>query len=66
MIEMNKRKNEETKGFLKWLEREIDAKIDSLSNKTVIKEYHEHDFNQLPEALKKNRNKRLDNFAHLH
>ena len=57
MIEMNKKKNEETKGFLKWFEREISAEIDSLANKTAIKEYHEHDFNQLLEVLKKNRNK---------
>lgn len=47
MIEMNKRKNGEIKGFLKWLEREIGAEIDNLANKTTIKEYHEHDFNQI-------------------
>jgi hypothetical protein len=55
MIEMNKKKNEEIKGFLKWLEREIGSEIDDLSNKTAIKEYHEHDFNQLIEILKRNR-----------
>ena len=43
-------KNEEIKGFLKWFEREIGAEIDSLANKTTIKEYHEHDFNQLLEV----------------
>ena len=57
MIEMNKKKTEETKGFLKWFEREIGAEINSLANKTAVKEYHEHDFNQLIEVLKKNRNK---------
>lgn len=57
MIELNKKKNEEIKGFLKWLEREIGAEIDKLANKTAIKEYHETDFNQLLEVLKKNRNK---------
>src|SRR3990167_8801436 len=57
MIEMNKKKTEETKGFLKWFEREIGAEIDSLANKTALKEYHETDFNQLLEVLKKNRNK---------
>lgn len=57
MIDMNKKKNEEIKGFLKWLEREIGAEIDNFANKTAIKEYHEHDFNQLLEVLKKNRNK---------
>ncbi|MBI5409878.1 MAG: hypothetical protein HZA14_10975 [Nitrospirae bacterium] len=57
MIELNKQKNEETKGFLKWLEREIGADIDDLTNKTAIKEYHEHDFNHFLEVLKRNRNK---------
>jgi uncharacterized protein YaaN involved in tellurite resistance len=57
MIELNKQKNEEIKGFLKWLEREIGAEIDTLTNKTAIKEYHDNDFNHLLEVLKKNRNK---------
>jgi len=57
MIETNKRKNEEIKGFLKWFEREIGVDIDNLANKTAIKEYHEHDFDQLLEVLKRNRNK---------
>ena len=57
MIEMNKEKNEESKGFLIWLEREIGAEIDALTNKTAIKEYHEHDFDHLLEVLKKNKNK---------
>lgn len=57
MIELNKKKNDETKGFLKWLEREIGAEIDTLANKTAIKEYHGHDFNQLLEVLRKNKNK---------
>ena len=52
-----KKKTEKIKCFLKWLEREIGAEIDSLANKTTIKEYHEHDFNQRLEVLKKNRNK---------
>jgi hypothetical protein len=57
MIEMNKVKNEEIKGFLKWLEREIGAEINNLANKTAIKEYHEHDFNHLIDILKKNNTK---------
>jgi polyribonucleotide nucleotidyltransferase len=57
MIEMIKTKKEESKRFLKWLEREIGAEIDNLSNKTAIKEYHEHDFDHLLEVLKKNKNK---------
>ncbi|MBI4848949.1 MAG: hypothetical protein HY808_10305 [Nitrospirae bacterium] len=45
------------KGFLKWLEREIGTAIDELTNKTAIKEYHEHDFNQFLDVLKRNKNK---------
>ena len=57
MIEMNKAKNGEIKGFLKWLKREIGTEIDTLSNKTAIKEYHDHDFEHLLEVLKKNKSK---------
>jgi len=57
MIEFNKTKNEEIKGFLKWFEREIGAEIDALTNKTAIKEYHEHSFEHLLDILKKNKNK---------
>ena len=57
MIAMNKAKNEESKGFLKWLEREIGPEIDALTNKTAIKEYYEHNFDHLLEVLKKNKNK---------
>ena len=57
MIEVNKKKNEEIKGFLKWFEREIGSEIDKLPNKTAIKEYHEHDFNQFLELLKKSSKK---------
>ena len=57
MIEMNKTKNVEIKGFLTWLEREIGAEVENLANKTAIKEYHEHDFDHVLEVLKKNKNK---------
>ncbi len=57
MIEVNKRNNEEIKGFLKWLEREIGTGIDTLTNKTAIKEYHDNDFNHFLDVLKKNKNK---------
>ena len=57
MIELNKAKNEEIKGFLKWLEREIGIGIDTLTNKTAIKEYHDNDFNHLIDVFKKNKNK---------
>lgn len=57
MIEMNKNKNEEIKGFLKWLERKIVTEIEGLTNKTAIKEYHDNDFNHLLDVLKKNKTK---------
>ncbi|MCL4477070.1 MAG: hypothetical protein M1508_12735 [Nitrospirae bacterium] len=57
MIEMNKTKNDETEGFLKWLEREIGVSVEELTNKTAIKEYHAHDFDQFLEVLKKNKKK---------
>jgi len=57
MIELNKAKGNEIKGFLKWLEREIGAEITALANKTAIKEYHDNDFNHLLDVLKKNKNK---------
>lgn len=57
MIEMNKQKQTEVKGFMEWLEREIGAKIDDLSNKTAIKEYYKNNFNKLIEVLKKNKKK---------
>ncbi|MBI4746724.1 MAG: hypothetical protein HY786_09365 [Deltaproteobacteria bacterium] len=57
MIEMNKEKNEESKGFLKWLEREVRVDIENLTNKTAVKKYHEGNFEQLIEVLKKNKGK---------
>ncbi|MFQ5852807.1 MAG: Eco57I restriction-modification methylase domain-containing protein [Candidatus Binatia bacterium] len=57
MIEMNKKKQVEVKGFLEWLEREIGAKVEELTNKTKIKEYHEGSFEDLLEVFKANRKK---------
>lgn len=57
MIECNKDKNAEAKYFLKYLEREIGAKVEDLANKTTIKNYHEYDIEKLLGILKKNKNK---------
>lgn len=57
MIEMNKQKQVEIKGFLGWLEREIRVKVEDLKNKTIIKEYHEHSFDDVISVLKKKENK---------
>lgn len=57
MIELNKAKNEEIKGFLKWLEREIECNIDDLAGKTILKDYYEGDFVTILAVLKKNKQK---------
>ncbi len=57
MIEMNKEKNAEIKGFLRWLEGEIGAPVEELTNKTAIKEYYEAGFDGLAGALAKNKKK---------
>jgi hypothetical protein len=57
MLEMNKQKQQEIKGFLGWLEGEVGAKIDDLSPKTKIQSYYDYDFNDFYAVLKKNKNK---------
>ena len=55
MIEMNKTKGEEIRGFLRWLEREIGVEIDSLKNKTKIQDYFDLTLEKLLEILRRNR-----------
>ncbi len=55
MMEMNKEKQVETRGFLEWLEANIGAKVDNLKNKTKITAYHEGSLEDLLEILKENR-----------
>ena len=55
MVEMNKAKGEEIRGFLRWLEREIGCKIDTLKNKTAIQSYFDLSLEELLGILKKNR-----------
>lgn len=57
MVEMNKAKNAETKTFLNFVESEIGASIDTLSNKTLIQEYYAHDFTKFVDVLVKNKSK---------
>lgn len=57
MIDMNKEKNAEIKGFLRWLEGEIGAPVEELANKTALKEYYAHDFETFASALMKNKKK---------
>ena len=55
MVEMNKAKGEEIRGFLRWLEREIGVEIDNLKNKTAIQSYFDLSFERLLEILRRNR-----------
>ncbi|MTJ54842.1 N-6 DNA methylase [Anabaena sp. UHCC 0253] len=68
MIELNKQKQTEIKGFLTWLERFIGADIDNLTNKSKIQNYlgdyykqnqvNNHlTFDELISILKKNQKK---------
>lgn len=57
MIEMNKDKNAEIKGFMDYLKGEIGTPIDDLSNKTAIQEYYKHEFQALIDILVKNMKK---------
>ena len=52
---MNKRKQQEIKGFLGWLETEIGAKVEDLSPKTKVQEYYKLQFDELLAVLKKNK-----------
>ena len=56
MIDMSKKQNEEVKGFLKWLEREIKTDIENLKNKTTLKEFYNYDFDKFLDVLKENQN----------
>jgi len=57
MLEMNKAKQQEIRGFLGWLEGYLGAKVKDLSPKTKVQSYYEHDYESLLEVLKKNRKK---------
>jgi len=57
MMEMNKQKQAEMKGFLLWLEEYSGARVEDLTNKTKLHAYHELDFSELLSILKKNKRK---------
>ena len=54
MVEMNRAKGEEIRGFLHWLEHEIEVEIDTLRNKTAIQGYFDLTFEELLGILKRN------------
>lgn len=57
MLEMNKEKQQEIRGFLGWLEGYLGAKVEDLTPKTKVQSYYEHDYESLLAVLKKNRKK---------
>ena len=57
MLEMNKQKQQEIRGFLGWLEGYLGAKVEDLTPKTKVQSYYEHDYESLMAVLKKNRKK---------
>jgi type I restriction-modification system DNA methylase subunit len=57
MIEAKKQQQVEARGFLDWLERQIGVKIDVLSSKTKVRNYYEHNLDELLSVLNTNRRK---------
>ena len=57
MLEMNKEKQQEIRGFLGWLEGYIGAKVEDLTPKTKVQGCYKHDCESLLAVLKKNRKK---------
>ncbi len=57
MLEMNKQKQQEIKGFLGWLEGFVGAKVEDLTPKTKLQSYYEHDYESFLAVLKKNKKK---------
>ncbi|MCG7849708.1 MAG: hypothetical protein MIO93_11085, partial [ANME-2 cluster archaeon] len=62
MIDMNKEKNAEIKSFLGFLEGEIGAAVDDMTNKTAVREYYNHEFQKLVDILVKNKKKLRDGY----
>ena len=57
MLEMNKLKQKEIKGFLGWLEGYLGAKVEDLTPKTKLQSYYEHDYESFQAVLKRNSKK---------
>ena len=57
MLEMNKQKQQEIKGFLGWLVGFVGAKVEDLTPKTKLQSYYEHDYDSFLAVIKKNRKK---------
>jgi hypothetical protein len=57
MLEMNKQKQTEIKGFLGGLESYLGAKVEDLTPKTKLQSYYDHDYEGLMAVLRKNSKK---------
>jgi hypothetical protein len=57
MLEMNRTKHAEIKGFLGWLEGYLGTKVDDLTPKTHLQSYYNSEFDAFLAILKKNRKK---------
>ena len=57
MLEMNKDKQQEIRGFLGWLEGYLGAKVEDLTPKTKLQGYYEHDYESFLAVLRKNKKK---------
>ncbi|MGV8174200.1 MAG: hypothetical protein ACP5OU_00685 [Methanothrix sp.] len=57
ILEMNRSKQLEIRGFLGWLEGFVGAKEEDLTPKTKLQGYYEHDYESFLAVLKKNRRK---------
>ena len=57
MLEMNRQKQTEIKGFRDWLEGYLGAKVEDLTPKTKLQSYYEHDYESFLAVLKKNSKK---------
>jgi predicted methyltransferase len=59
MIEMNKEKQREIKGFLGWLEDYLEVKVDEMNVKTKVREFYKEDvtWEDYYKVLKKSKNK---------
>ncbi len=55
MLDMNKQKQQEIRGFLGWLEGYIGAKVDDLTPKTKLQSYYDYGYEDFMAVLKKNR-----------
>jgi hypothetical protein len=57
MLEMDKQKQQEIKGFLGWLESFVGAKVEDLTPKTKLQGYYDHDYENFLAVLKRNSKK---------